>query len=75
VATGSAGRVRRPELPLGGRTIYQGHILVAFYGTATTPVMGVLGEDTPDRITERLRAAAQPYSGDGRKVQIVYERS
>lgn len=72
-AVGSAGRVRRPELPQGGRTIFPGHVLVAFYGTATTPVMGVLGEDTPDRITERLRAAARPYAASGQKVQIVYE--
>lgn len=73
VAAGGLTRARRPELPQGGRTIFPGHVLVAFYGTATTPVMGVLGEDTPDRITERLRAAARPYARSGQKVQIVYE--
>lgn len=65
--------VRRPELPQGGRRIFPGHFLVAFYGTATTPTMGVLGEDTPDRITERLREAAAPWARDRWKVQIVYE--
>lgn len=64
---------RRPELPQGGRRIFPGHLLVAFYGTATTPTMGVLGEDTPDRITERLREAAAPWARDRWKVQIVYE--
>ena len=73
VGAGSLTRARRPELPQGGRTIFPGHVLVAFYGTATTPVMGVLGEDTPDRITERLRAAARPFARSGQKVQIVYE--
>lgn len=63
----------RPELPQGGRRIFPGHLLVAYYGTATTPTMGVLGEDTPDRITERLREAAAPYARDRWKVQIVYE--
>lgn len=63
----------RPELPQGGRRIYPGHLLVAYYGTATTPTMGVLGEDTPDRITERLREAAAPFARDRWKVQVVYE--
>jgi hypothetical protein len=61
------------QLPLGGRWIYPDHFLVAYYGTAQTASMGVLGEDTPDRITTRLRAAAKPYAASGRKVQIVYE--
>jgi hypothetical protein len=64
---------RRPQLPQGGRRIYPGHMLVAYYGTASTPAMGVLGEDTPDRITERLRRAAAPYARERWKVQIVYE--
>ena len=61
------------ELPRGGRSIYPGHVLVAYYGTAGTGALGVLGEDTPDRITERLRRAARPFAADGHKVQIVYE--
>lgn len=68
-----AGGEPRHELPLGGYRIFPDHILVAYYGTATTPAMGVLGEHTPDRITRRLRATARPYGGDGRTVQIVYE--
>lgn len=72
-AATAARTARRPQLPQGGRRIYPGHMLVAYYGTATTPAMGVLGEDTPDRITERLRRAAAPYARERWKVQIVYE--
>ena len=61
------------ELPQGGTKIYPGHLLVAYYGTAGTGALGVLGEDTPDRITRRLRRAARPFTASGRKVQIVYE--
>lgn len=63
----------RPELPLGGRTIFPEYVLVAFYGTTQTSAMGVLGEAPPDVITERLRRAARPYRASGRTVQIVYE--
>ena len=72
-AATSSQAEKRPELPQGGRRIYPGHLLVAYYGTATTPTMGVLGEDTPDRITDRLRESARPYARDSWKVQIVYE--
>ncbi|GAB2727291.1 hypothetical protein [Nocardioides pakistanensis] len=71
--TARAGTDRRPQLPQGGRRLFPGHVVVAYYGTATTPVMGVLGEDTPDRITRRLREAAKPFERRGHKVQIAYE--
>src|SRR5680860_716572 len=67
--TGSA----RAELPLGGRTIFPEHLLVAYYGTAGSGALGVLGEGTPDRVTKRLRQAAKPFNASGRTVQIVYE--
>ena len=63
----------RAELPLGGRTIFPEHLLVAYYGTAGTGALGVLGEGTPDRVTKRLRQAAKPFNASGRTVQIVYE--
>jgi hypothetical protein len=71
--TGSFVALTEPELPSGGRSVFPEHILVAFYGTARTPSMGVLGEASPDRIAERLRAAARPYRASGRRVQIVFE--
>lgn len=61
------------ELPHGGRRIYPGNILVAYYGTAGTAALGVLGEDSPDLMTTRLRRAARPFAQDGANVQIVYE--
>jgi hypothetical protein len=49
------------RLPDGGRAIFPGHVLVAYYRTAGTGVLGVFGEDPPDRITRRLRAAAAAH--------------
>ena len=38
-----------PELPLGGTHIFGHHrFLVAYYGTAQTGSMGVLGQTDPD---------------------------
>lgn len=62
-----------PELPLGGRTIFPRYQLVAYYGTAHSAALGVLGEGTIPRMTQRLRAAARPYRASGKRVQIVYE--
>jgi hypothetical protein len=67
--------VRRiPPLPGGGTRVF-GHdrFLVAYYGTAGTGVLGVLGEATPDQIQPRLRRAAQPFKQEGDRIQAVYE--
>jgi hypothetical protein len=53
--------------------VFPKYFVVAFYGTAQTSAMGVLGEARPDVITERLRRAARPYRASGRRVQIAYE--
>jgi hypothetical protein len=60
-------------LPFGGKSIYPGRTLVAYYGTAGTGVLGVLGERSIPAMTRRLRAAAKPFSRPNRPVQIVYE--
>ena len=59
----------------GGRTrVFQGnHVLVAYYGTAGSGALGVLGEGRPDRMHERLARAAAPFAGPGRPVHPVYE--
>ena len=63
-----------PELPGGGHKVFAGkRILVAYYGTAGTGSLGVLGEATPDRIVPRLRRAAAPFAAGGREVRPVFE--
>jgi hypothetical protein len=61
------------ELPLGGRTIFPDHRVVAFYGTAGSPGLGVLGESSPDGIVPRLRSAAAGFASPDRKLQIAFE--
>ncbi len=63
-----------PDLPGGGRRIF-GHrrFLVAYYGTAGTGVLGVLGEAPPDTMHHRLLRAAEPFGRKGEQVQPVYE--
>lgn len=50
-----------------------GRFLVAYYGTAGTGVLGVLGENRPSAMHERLRHAARAFRGTDRPVQLVYE--
>jgi hypothetical protein len=62
-----------PQLPFGGTTIYPGRTLVAYYGTAGTGSLGVLGEGTIPQMTKRLRKQAAGYSRPDRPADIVYE--
>jgi hypothetical protein len=59
--------------PASREGIFAHRILVAYYGTAGSGALGVLGDASPDVMTHRLRAAAQPFATPTRKVQIVYE--
>jgi hypothetical protein len=61
------------ELPRGGRTVFPRYRLVAYYGTAGTAGLGVLGSAPPDQITRRLGAVARQFRMPGREIQIVYE--
>jgi hypothetical protein len=61
------------ELPQGGRTIFPAYRVVAYYGTAGSAALGVLGESGPDGILPRLRAAAAPFATPDRKLQLAYE--
>ena len=64
----------RPVLPDGStRVLRPNRMLVAYYGTAGTGALGVLGEASPDRIMPRLRRAAAPFTQGGRTVQPVFE--
>lgn len=65
----------RATLP-GGRTkVFAGNrFLVAYYGTAGTGALGVLGETPPEQAEARIRRAARPFwRQTGRPVQPVYE--
>ncbi len=61
------------QLPQGGRSIFPEYRVVAYYGTAGNPAMGVLGESTPEGILGRLRASAAPFDTPDRKIQVAYE--
>jgi hypothetical protein len=64
----------RPTLPDGGTRVFGGHhFLVAYYGTAQTASMGVLGESGPGTMDDRLRRAAAPFRRPGRPLRHVYE--
>jgi hypothetical protein len=60
------------QLPLGGTTIFPAYRVVAYYGTAGTAALGVLGEGSPDAVLPRLRKAARGFAG-GRRIQVAYE--
>jgi hypothetical protein len=63
-----------PALPGGGDRVFaDNRLLVAYYGTAGSGALGVLGEASPERIVPRLLRAAAPFARDGRTVQPVFE--
>jgi hypothetical protein len=74
-ATGQASGSAGPALlPAGNRRIFAGHrFLVAYYGTAETGALGVLGETRPDEMQRRVHRAAMPFRRPGQPVQVVYE--
>ncbi|HEY0890110.1 MAG TPA: hypothetical protein VGE38_10915 [Nocardioides sp.] len=75
--TGSTGETPAAipaRLPGGGTQVFEGNrFLVAYYGTAGTGALGVLGEGPPDRVHRRLVRAAAPFARPGSPVQPVYE--
>ena len=61
-------------LPGGATKIFgDGRFLVAYYGTAETGALGVLGETDPDQMQRRVHRAAQPFARKHQPVQVVYE--
>lgn len=55
------------------RAIPRRGMLVAYYGTAGTGALGVLGERAPDRSHRRLARAAAAFERPGRPVRLVHE--
>jgi hypothetical protein len=61
-------------LPGGETKIFgDGRFLVAYYGTAETGALGVLGETSPDEMQRRVHRAAKPFARKHQPVQVVYE--
>ncbi|MDP3891406.1 hypothetical protein [Nocardioides sp.] len=61
-------------LPGGRYRVFAGnHFLVAYYGTAGTGALGVLGETSPDVMQRRVTRAARPFARPGQPLQVVYE--
>jgi hypothetical protein len=63
-----------PQLPGGGYRVFGHHrFLIAYYGTAQTGAMGVLGATAPATMQRRLMRAARPFREHGEHIQPVYE--
>ncbi len=74
VVEATAPIARRAQLPGGGYRVFGRHrFLVAYYGTAQTGAMGVLGASDPDTMHRRLMRAARPFLLPGEQLQPVYE--
>ena len=74
VVPAAAAIAPKPQLPGGGYRIFGDHrFLVAYYGTAQTGAMGVLGATDPETMQQRLMRAARPFREPGEHIQPVYE--
>jgi len=61
-------------LPGGATSIFGGgKFLVAYYGTAQTGALGVLGETSPAQMARRVERAAEPFARRRQPTQIVFE--
>ena len=63
----------RSQLPRGGRTIFPRYRVVAYYGAAGLPILGVLGTADPDTIAAEVSARAAQYASAGRMVLPAFE--
>lgn len=75
VVTEAGHRAKTPAtLPGGGTKVFgRNRFLVAYYGTAGTDALGVLGERTPDQMHRDLRRAGRKFKRPGEKIVPVYE--
>jgi hypothetical protein len=55
------------------RALPKGGMLIAYYGTAGSGALGVLGETSPEQAHRRLARAARPFARPGRPVRLVHE--
>jgi hypothetical protein len=61
------------QLPRGGRRLFPDYRVVAYYGAAQTPALGVLGHTSPDEAAKRLKQRAKAYERRGRPVMPAFE--
>ncbi|MCW2989623.1 MAG: hypothetical protein JWM73_217 [Solirubrobacterales bacterium] len=61
------------QLPGGGRRIFPGRLVVAYYGAPQDNELGELGIGTPRSAGERLLKQAREFSAPGRKVLPAME--
>lgn len=62
------------QLPRGGRAIFPRHVVVAYYGTAGSGALGVLGETGPEVAARRTLQAAIPFQpASGKPVLPAFE--
>ncbi len=61
------------QLPGGGTTIFPHYRVVAFYGAAGTPGLGVLGQGAPSAAAAKLLKQASAYAPFGRPVLPAFE--
>ena len=63
-----------PKLPGGGRTVFgRKRFLTAYYGTAATGALGVLGETDPDTAFRRIVRSGKPFLQRKERLLPVYE--
>ncbi len=56
-----------------GKPLFPRHRVIAYYGAADVPNMGVLGSAAPDVVAERLKRQAQAYDPSRRPVIAAFE--
>jgi hypothetical protein len=69
----AAAKPKPPELPGGGRTIFPGKRVVAFYGNPAHDELGILGIGTPASAARKLLAQAKPYARKTRPILPAME--
>ncbi|MEO6834844.1 MAG: hypothetical protein ABI231_02935 [Candidatus Tumulicola sp.] len=60
-------------LPVGGSVIFPAYRVVAYYGTADNPNLGVLGVGSPDQAGRHLLQQAKAYETLARRVLPAFE--
>lgn len=62
------------ELPGGGQLVFPGRHMIATYGHPGTPLLGVMGEETPEEAVTHAKQLVEEYQGlTGDKVIPAFE--